>query len=416
MRSSQRTVRDLRGANRQAVLQHIYFAGFSTRMEVSQRTGLSPATVTNVVAEMIEEGILIESGVEESDGGRPRVIIEINPDYGTLVGIEVGEAHIQIEVFDLTLRNLGMTRYWLTEGESQPERLVNLIAEKTNTLLADLGIAHDKVLSVGIGVPGVVERLGRVSIFAPDWQWHNVPLLSMLGARLDMPIYLDNRVKAMALVETWFGAGCGADDLAIVTIGIGVGAAIVTQGEIYRGATNSAGELGHIPIELNGRSCYCGNHGCLEAYVGAPALVQRLRELDPDSSLLDGPVTTVTAIVDAARRGDPIAVQIMSETACYLGAGIASLINIFNPQRVIVGGWAGLAIGEYIWPELVEHVKRYALKRPFEVTRLVLSQLGQDAISMGAACLGLGDFLGSNMWQGPHAMPIGARPAVVWRR
>lgn len=403
--TQKRTARDLRRTNRHIVLQQIYFAGSSSRLGISRRTDLSPATVTNVVAELLDEGVIVESGFEESSGGRPRAIVTIDPTYGYFVGIDVGETHIQAELFDLTMHDLGDVRHSLAAEENQPQQVVSHIVEEMETLLAQFGVHRAKVLGVGIGMPGLVERLGGTSVFAPNWGWHNVPLLAMLKKHIDLPIYLDNGAKAMALAEMWFGAGRGVDNLAVLLIGTGVGAAIVAQGKLFRGITNSAGEWGHTTIELDGRECRCGSRGCLEAYVGAPGIIQSLRELNPQSELLDGQIASITAIVEAAQRGDTAAIQVMNDTAHYLGAGVANLINLFNPQLVVFGGWAGLEIGKYILPRLDQFVARYALQRPLSATTMRLSQLGQDAISMGAACLVLGDLLGSDCWQGPHINP-----------
>jgi len=408
-----RTVRDLRRANRHVVLQQIYFGGPISRLEISRRTDLSPATVTNVVADLLAEGIVTESGSEESQGGRPRTLLTINPVYGFFVGIDVGETQIQAGLFDMLLHKLSMVRTPLTPDENRPQQVVSHIVGGVRELLSKSGIQHDKIIGVGIGVPGVVERLGGVSVFAPNWGWHNVSLLAMLKRHIDRPIYLDNGAKAMALAEMWFGAGRGTENLAVLLIGTGVGAGIIAQGGLYRGVTNSAGEWGHTAIELDGRMCRCGSQGCLEAYVGAPGIIQRLRELDPQSDLLNDQTTTIAAIVEAAQRGDHAAKQVLTDTAHYLGAGIANLINLFNPELIVLGGWAGLQIGEFILPELYRFIQRYALKRPFDAVSISLSQLGQDAISMGAACLVLGDLLGSESWQGPHAIPAEIRSPVT---
>ena len=413
MKSPKRTVKDLRRTNRHLVLQQIYFSGSSSRLELSQHTGLSPATVTNVVTGLLEEGIVIESGLEESQGGRPRAILTINESYGCFVGIDVGETHIQAELFDMTMSNLNTVRCSLTPDENEPQQVVERIAQGVESLLAESGVQRGKIIGVGIGVPGVVEPQGGVSVFAPNWGWHDVPLLSMVGKHIGLPLYLDNGAKAMALAEMWFGAGRGAENLAVLLIGTGVGAGIVAQGRLYRGATNSAGEWGHTVIELDGRMCRCGSRGCLEAYVGAPAIIQRLREQEPDREFVGDQTTTISAIVETARRGDRAAVQVLEDTAHYLGAGVGNLINLFNPGLVVLGGWAGLQIGRYILPELRRFAERYALKRPLSATRITLSQLGQDAISMGGACLVLGDFLGSEGWQGPHTIPGRERSEVT---
>lgn len=391
------TTRALKRINRSNALKKIYFEGPITRLELSKLTDLSPATVTNVVGELLSEAIVVESGSEESDGGRPRALIAINPAYGYFIGVDAGETRIEIELFDLTLHNLQTISIPLSLEENEPQQVVDHIVDGVQDLLAGSGVPRDRVMGVGIGVPGLVEPTAGVSIFAPNWGWHDVPLQALLKERLDLSLHLDNGAKAMALAEMWFGAGRGIEDLAVLLIGTGVGAGIIASGTLYRGSANSAGEWGHTVIELNGRECRCGSRGCIEAYVGATGIIRRLRDRNPQSEILHNgdQMATLAAMVTAARQGDDAAIQVLRETAHYLGAGVANLINLFNPQMIVLGGWAGLQIGDYILPELHEFVERYALKQPLSRTKVGLCQLDQEAITMGAAALALEPFLES---------------------
>lgn len=400
---------NIRRVNRSMVLRRIYLDRSVSRQEISQLTGLSSATVTNVVAELLQEGIVIEAGVEESQGGRPRSILTINPNYGYFFGVEVGETLTRIELFDLTLRKLGAITYPMALQESEPEQLVEDIQRGVKALLAESSVALENVIGVGVGVGGLVDLSEPASVYLPTWGWRNVPLGALLEGRLGMPISLDNAAKAMTLAESLFGAGQGIEHLAVVLVGTGVGAGIIAHGSLYRGAINSAGEWGHTCIQLDGRLCRCGSHGCLEAYTGAPGIIEHLREAEPQSQLLqcNDQHSTLSAIIDAARQGEPVAAQALKETAHYLGAGLANLINLFNPQLILLGGWAGLQFGEFILPELRHFVERYALRRPLSVTRIGLCQLGQDAVPMGAATLSLEQFL----------LTVGRQdsPLPVWR-
>ncbi len=363
---------------------------------MSQRSGLSAATVTNVVAELLAEGIVAEAGSEESEGGRPRTILTINPAYGYFIGVDVGETLVRIEIFDLTLRSLRTVTHPLTPDDNQPSSVVRHIVTGVDAVLADAAIPVDAVVGVGVGVPGVVERGGRVLVHAPSWGWRAVPLMALLDEQITPPIALDNGAKAMAQAELWFGAGRGVDDFAVLLIGTGIGAGIITQGALYRGATNGAGEWGHTTLALDGRLCRCGSHGCLEAYAGAAGIITSLREAAPRSTLLGADHDqegTITALATAAAWGDPSAVRVLEDTTRYLGAGIANLINLFNPRRIVIGGWVGQHIGPYILPRLREVVARYALGQPLAATTIVLGQLGPDAVAMGAATLALDVFL-----------------------
>ena len=394
-RAQKSTVLDIRRINRSTVLRRIYLGRSMRRQELSQHSGLSSAAVTNVVTELLEEGIVIEAGMEASQGGRPRSILSINPHYGYFIGVEVGDTLTRIELFDLTLHKLIAVVYPAALDEKQPEQVVQYIYQGVKDVLAASGVTLEKVIGMGVSVGGVVEQAEHVSASIPGWGWKSVPLAIVLEERFHMPIYLDNAAKVMAQAESLFGAGQGYEHVAVLLIETGIGAGIIADGSLYRGAGNSAGEWGHTTIELDGRLCRCGNHGCLEAYAGAPGIIASLREVAPQSSLLQSndQERTLAAIFDAARNEDVAATRALKDTAHYLGAGIANLINLFNPQLIVLGGWAGLQIGESILPELRRFVERYALKQPFSATRIALSQLGQDATAMGAATLVLEQFL-----------------------
>ena len=398
---SKPTVLDLRRVNRSTVLRQIYLDRSVSRQELSELSGLSPGTVTNVVAELLHEGIVIEAGIEASNGGRPRSILTINPHYGYFIGVEVGETLTRIELFDLTLRQLGATVYLLALDEHQPEQVVQYIHQGVGKLLSEAGVTSEQVIGLGVSVGGLVEQTEQVSAYIAGWGWQNVPFVRLLEEHLHVPIFLDNAAKAMAQAERLFGAAQGVEHAAVLLVATGIGAGIIADGSLFRGAINSAGEWGHTCIELDGRLCRCGSHGCLEAYAGAPGIIARLRELAPQSSLLqyNDQERTLAAIVDAARDGDPAATRVLRDTAHYLGAGIANLINLFNPQLILLGGWVGMQIGEFILPEIRQYTERYALKLPFDVTKIDLCQLGTDAIAMGAATLVLEPFFVTAGWQ-----------------
>ena len=397
MKSPRRTV-DLRQVNYQVILRKLYLNGPMSRLELSSQTDLSPSTVTNVTSEMFEDGVLVEQGMEESLGGRPRTILDINPDYGYLVGIDLGETHVQLELFDLTRHKLATFREPISPGKDSPARYIQIISENIHKLVASGGIQREKILGVGIGVPGVVEHNGQVSVAAPMWDWKSVRLLEMLEESLNLPVYIDNGAKAMALAESWFGAGRGVQDMVVILVGTGIGAGVITKGTLYRGATNSAGEWGHTKIELNGRACRCGSQGCLEAYAGAPGIIATLEQLASHSTPPpeEEQLTTLTRLVQAYKNNDPVAGQVFETTSQVLGAGIANLVNLFNPELIVIGGWAGMLVGEAILENIVRAVKKYSLPLSTTNLQIGLCQFGQDAICTGAACLVLEEFLSMN--------------------
>ena len=236
---------------------------------------------------------------------------------------------------------------------------------------------------------------GGVSIFAPNWGWRNVSLLDLVQTQLHLPILLDNGAQAMALAEMWFGAGKGINNLVVLLVGTGIGSGVITDGKLYRGVSNSAGEWGHTCIAMNGRPCRCGSRGCIEAYAGAPAIIEQIRERAPVSALLNhgSQIEILRALGAAARKGDPLAVGMMDEIGATLGTGIGNLINLFNPQLIVLGGWAGTLLGADLLSRIQAIVGQVALDQPLANTSIRVSALGWDAVSLGAATLALQAFL-----------------------
>ncbi|HEX4206212.1 MAG TPA: ROK family transcriptional regulator [Ktedonobacteraceae bacterium] len=391
------TARDLRRINRRTVLQAMLTDRTISRLELSQRSGLSTGTVTNVVAELLAEGIILEAGFEASEGGRRRAILTLNSQYGYFLGGEIGETDIAVELFDITLRKLKAVRYPLASAQNNPAHVVNYVIEGATSLLQEAQVGQDKILGLGLGLPGIVERLGDELVSAPAWGWEPVPLKTMLREHFSFPLHIDNGAKTMALAEMRLNPGAPMETMAVLHLGTGVSAGVIYEGKLYRGASNSAGEWGHTIMNLDGQPCRCGRQGCLEAYVGAPGIMRHLRELDAHHPTLgsDGEIGTIAALLTSMRSGDPVAVQVVQDTVQYLGAGVANVINLFNPQRVILGGWLGLQLGEFVLPAIRHATQRYALKQPFEVAKMSVSVLGRDGVSIGAAIIALEDFVES---------------------
>jgi predicted NBD/HSP70 family sugar kinase len=383
------TVRDLRRENRAAVVWSLYLSQPRSRLELGAATGLSAASVTNVIRELIDEGVVIETGLAESDGGRPRAMLGMNPRYGYVIGVDIGETRTRVELFDLTMTERAKAEYPLDRAaEHDVAVVVGQIASGLDTVLAESGIDREDILGVGIGVPGLIEQGPEVLVHGQTYGWDAVPLGKLLRAHTDLPLRFDNGAKTMGRAELWFGAGRGARNAVMVLIGSGVGASLISGGATYQGATSSAAEFGHVTVAVGGRKCRCGAAGCLEAYAGAEAILERYgRPMAADDQEL-----ALAELIDAADTSSHAA-GVLDETAEYLGAGIGTLINLFNPERVIVGGWAGLLLGPRLLPEIRESARRHSLRHLFAATSIDLGQLGPDAVARGAATLPMESFL-----------------------
>jgi predicted NBD/HSP70 family sugar kinase len=391
------TVRDLRRENRAAVLWSLYFSRPGSRQDLSAATGLSPASVTNVVRELLGDGIVIEVGSEDSDGGRPRVLLDINPDYGYVIGVDIGETRIRVELFNLAMAQRAKAEYPLDPAEHEVDVVVRDIAAGLSAVLTDGGVDPAAVLGVGIGVPGIVEQGPEVLVYGQTYQWNAVPLERLLRAHTDLPLRFENCAKTMGQAELWFGAGRSVGNAAVVLIGSGVGASLISGGSGYQGHTSNAAEWGHTTIVVSGRRCRCGSAGCLEAYVGAEAILDRCGS---PAALSAGDEESMLAALLAVADSSPTTDAVLAETAEYLGVGIGNLINLFNPERVILGGWAGLLLGGRLLPAIRESAQRHSLRQPFAAASIELGQLGPEAVAFGAATLPMENFL-NGAWRPP---------------
>jgi predicted NBD/HSP70 family sugar kinase len=409
-----RTVRDLRRGNRASLLRHLYFEGPLSRQELGRDTGLSAGSISNVVGELIADGMVEEAGAVESDGGRPRILLQVAPGYGYVVGVDVGETRVRVELFDLALTERAAADLPLSDSGHDVDHVVRLALDGIETVVREAGIDNSEVLGVGIGVPGIVAQpdapgavpgVGEgIVVYGQTIGWDAVPLGRLLRAGTALPLFIDNGAKTLGQAEMWFGAGRGSDNVVIALIGSGVGACVVTNGKPYHGASSSAGEWGHTTLRVGGRTCRCGSRGCLEAYVGAEALLGRW----PGAPAGVSEETALAALIAAADH-DPEADALLAEAAEYLGAGIADLINLFNPHRIVIGGWAGLMLGPRVLPMVREVAAAYALHHPCAQTSIELGRLGADAVTVGAATLPLARFLDTG-GERPVSLPAQADP------
>ncbi|MCE1254340.1 MAG: ROK family transcriptional regulator [Anaerolineae bacterium] len=385
---------DLRRTNRAEILRKIYFEGPISRLEVSKQIGISPATVTNIVNDLLEKNILMESGIKRSEGGRPSTLLTINPDYGYFLGIEVGETYIQVELFDILFNSCQKSTAALTEAKISPRQIVADILQGIQEVFKHAKISEKEIIGAGIGFPGLVDPIKGVSVFTPNWGWHNVSITSQLRKQISIPMYIDNGAKAMAMGEMLFGAGRGVNNIAVLLVGTGVGSGIISERTLFRGFANNAGEIGHTTLNIDGPLCRCGSHGCVEVYIGANGIINRYRDLQPavQPADPDNQIEFIKFLIREHEKGNPAAVAALDESIRYLGVAIANLINTFNPQLLLLGGWSGLLLGGKFLSQIEAVVTQYAMQQSLVKTTIRLCQLGQGSVAKGAASLVLEHF------------------------
>jgi len=313
-----------------------------------------------------------------------------------IVGVDLGGTNIVAGAMPLDgSREIAMrTTLTLADGgaDSVVDRIAAMIEDVIAQTSAETGAARSDFLGVGIGSPGPLDREKGIVIVTPNLGWKNFPLRDEISTRVKLDATLDNDANCATLGEFWCGAAVGGRNVIGMTLGTGIGGGIILDGKLYHGSSDSAGEIGHTTIDSTGRRCKCGNYGCLEAYASGPAIAERGREAlrgdETDSMLqtmVDGDLKRITAqtVYEAAKRGDALAREVVRETARLLGAGVSNLINIFNPDVVVLAGGVTQA-GDELFEPLRAEVRRRAFKPAVEACRIVPGLLPLSAGVVGA--------------------------------
>jgi predicted NBD/HSP70 family sugar kinase len=371
-----------------AVLRLIWQKRRVSRAEIAGLASLSRSTVSEIVNEILPIGIVTEVGEGPSRGGRRPIVLEFQDDACVILGVEMGATHIVVALTDLR----GRVMTWESREHpvrTDPAGTRQLIAELCRVCLASPAAGGRPLVGIGVALPSPVDpsqpdRLSNIVLPA----WESRLGLDDLAVSHGVPLMVDNDANLGALAEHWWGAGQGVDDLAYIKVAMGIGSGHVIGGEIYRGATGVAGEIGHLSIDSQGKPCICGLRGCLVTLVGGPALLERTAELLPQypQSRLAGREITIVDLENAALAGDPLALLVAQEAAAHLGRAVAGLLNIMNPSMVIIGG-ALAGLGDLLLDPLRETVRSRTLVSSVAAAEIRAGGLGERGIAVGAATL-----------------------------
>lgn len=369
------------------------------RAELARITGLSMPTIMSITDELVESGLVRDAGKGISSGGKPPMLMEIIPDSHLFLGVDISGA-----MYKGTILNLqGDVVYSKSlEKEDRPEgEIVDCIRQFVDTLLEESKIDITKLSGMGLGIPGLVDTEKGTVINSIDYDLKNEDLRTPLRQIYNLPVFIENSSKVMAIGEKWFGAGADCDDFALVTVGRGIGAALFINGEIYQGHNSMSGELGHMVINPNGPICKCGRRGCLEAMASGKAIANQARNIvsmGSNSIMLDlagGEPKKIRAetVFRAAAMGDVLAEKIADEAVVNLCIGLTNLVFLFDCQRIVLTGYV-VKDNSYLLEKISQRVNStrslYFGDVPVEVC---LSELGEEAAVIGAATLPLQNFV-----------------------
>jgi predicted NBD/HSP70 family sugar kinase len=375
----------LRELNRGRIVAALRELGVASRAEIARRTGLSRSTVSTIVADMLDDGLVVnhsgDAGSRDAvaGAGRPPMLITLSPSAGTAVGIDFGKRHLAVAVADLSHTILAETWRELSEDYTAAQGL-DAAAELVRKLLRGARVDRGRVLGVGMGLPGPIHApTGVVGSSAILPGWVGVRAAEEMQARLSLPVQVENDANLGALAELMWGAGKACDDLVYVKAATGIGGGLIVRGRLYRGAGGTAGEIGHTILDETGDICRCGNRGCLETYAGGPAIVELLRR-----SL--GEELTIEAVLERSAEGDAGCRRAIADAGRHIGTAVANLCNLLNPQRVVVGGSIGTA-GDVLLDPMRDAVRRHAIATAAQDVRIVRGELGDRAELLGAVAL-----------------------------
>ncbi|MDL2398229.1 ROK family transcriptional regulator [Rhizobium mayense] len=322
-----------RALNRRLILNLLRREGPKSRAEIATVTGLSPAAVTFVIADLIEEGHVTEGKAVAGLSGRRPIPVEINYANGLAIGFKLMVGSAECVVTDLATSPLASLR--LTLADHDPENVAKTLAAAVPSLLKSAGRPNARLAGIGISMPGVIDNDQATCVRSHRYDWNNVPLASMLAQKVKVPVWLEDDTNAYAIAQQLFGLGRQHRNMAVLAIGVGISCAQIIEGKLYRGANGAAGKFGHVVHEENGRVCECGKRGCLMAYYSQPSMLRTWRErTNRDSS------HGLPEMLDAMHKNEPVIASIVQEAGIGIGKALANLVNVTDPEVIVVGGEA----------------------------------------------------------------------------
>ena len=312
-----------------------------------------------------------------------------------LIGVDLGGTNIVAGALPEDGSEVIALRTEPTQADQGADAVVDRIVRVVDTVIAETiastGAKRHEFVGIGVGAPGPLDREKGIVVTTPNLGWTNFPLRDVIGEQTGLPARIDNDANCATLGEWWLGAARGGRNVVGMTIGTGIGGGLILDGRLYHGSSDVAGEIGHTTIDVTGRRCKCGNYGCLEAYASGPSIAERAREalVSADDSLLvrmaGGDLGNITAatVYEASKLGDEVALEVVRETARLLGAGVANLLNIFNPDVVVIAGGVTQA-GDSLFEPLRREVRKRAFKPAVDACRIVPGELPGSAGVVGA--------------------------------
>lgn len=368
----------MKSVNKTIILNKIRMSEPISRAQIAKETSLTPPTVSSIVKELITEGLVIESMLGESSGGRKPTMLHINSKAFFAVGVDAGPETVECVLTDLTgkiyYRNTAVLQLPLTN-----EQFLETLKEAVFGLFACSGIDKEQVIGIGMAMHGVVNVESGEVLVAPNISLRNIRVKELLEEEFGLTIKVENDARAMALGESWFGGHGDVNSMVAINIGRGVGAGLVLNGKLHHGAQGIAGEFGHMTIDLHGAVCECGNQGCLQTLVSGNAIQER--SIDFHGERISG-----EEIFALAQTGSRVHADFLAQIGEMIGIGLTNLIHLLNPDKIVLGGGV-MKSEQFLLPAIRKKIERTALTKEAAKTEVIATSLGDDATVLGAVSL-----------------------------
>lgn len=381
----------IREINKSSIMQVIQENGAVSRAEISRILGLTPATISKNISALIAEGLVKESSIGSSNGGRKPILLEIDESCVFFIGVDIHKDGV--EAAAVTLTGNIVAREVKAFGNAQGD-FKKVVIECISTVRKRMG--GKRFHAIGVGMHGIVDTNRDLSIFAPAMGSHNLKLKSYIEKSQNIPVFIDNDSNAMALGESQFGQASGIRDFVFLNVSRGIGAGIVLNGELYRGSRFAAGEIGHVRVVENGSRCVCGNYGCLDTVATEYSVIKDITNAIQTGvpsvlkEMTRGNLHAITSemVFNAAKMGDRCTLDALEKMGRYIGVALSYVMNILNPEMIIIGGSMSL-VGDYFMQVLTNTTQALSLKESMPGVKIILSSLKENVGVLGSAALGI---------------------------
>lgn len=375
------TFQQMKSVNKSIILNKIRTDAPISRAQIAKGTKLTPPTVSSIVKELIEQGIVKESELGQSQGGRKPTMLLINSDAFYVIGVDAGPETVECILADLS----GKVMERVVSNIETPitnEGFLSILKHGIQHIIETSDIKLEGILGIGVAMHGVVDVETGTSLVAPNLNLTDIPIKAALEDAFHLIVKVENDARAMALGEYWFGGHGELDSMVAVNIGRGVGAGVVINGKLYHGAQDLAGEFGHMTIDMNGEVCTCGNRGCLQTFAAGPAIGERAQREVGDSS----EKVTGEEVYQQALAGNALYNQMLEETGVIIGIGLTNLIHMINPRKIVLGGGV-MKSANILLPAIEQTIDQRVLTPAAKQTEVAVTKLGDDATLLGAVSL-----------------------------